>query len=78
MRSSVLRGRLVGCSLIGHDLPYLSHTVTLDPRVRDVFGLPVTRITWSAGHHEQVAHQFWIPRLMCPAATLPLASTPRS
>ena len=55
MRSSILRDRLAGCSLVGHDLPYLSHTVTLDPQVRDVFGLPVARITWSAGKHEQVA-----------------------
>jgi gluconate 2-dehydrogenase alpha chain len=63
MRSSVLRDRLAGCSLIGHDLPYLTHTVTLDPAVRDVFGLPVARVTWSAGRHEQVAQQFWIPKL---------------
>jgi len=63
MRVSVLRDRLAGCSLIGHDLPYPDHTVTLDPSVRDVFGLPVARITWSAGQHEQVAQQFWIPRL---------------
>ena len=26
-------------------------------------GLPVARITWSAGPHEQVAQEFWIPRL---------------
>jgi gluconate 2-dehydrogenase alpha chain len=37
--------------------------VTLDPTVKDVFGLPVARVTWSAGKHEQVAQQFWIPRL---------------
>jgi hypothetical protein len=29
MRSSILRHRLAGCSLVGDDLPYLSHTVTL-------------------------------------------------
>ena len=63
MRASILRDRLAGCSFIGHDLPYLSHTVTLDAKVRDVFGLPVALITWSAGKHEQVAQQFWIPRL---------------
>jgi gluconate 2-dehydrogenase alpha chain len=63
MRASILRDRLAGCSLIGHDLPYLGHTVTLDPAVRDVFGLPVARVTWSAGKHEQVAQQFWIPKL---------------
>jgi len=63
MRSSILRDRLAGCSFIGHDLPYLGHTVTLDPTVKDVFGLPVARVTWSAGKHEQVAQQFWIPKL---------------
>jgi choline dehydrogenase-like flavoprotein len=63
MRASILRDRLAGCSLIGHDLPYLTHTVTLDPKVKDVFGLPVAQVTWSAGKHEQVAQQFWIPKL---------------
>ena len=63
MRASILRDRLAGCSLIGHDLPYLGHTVTLDPAVKDVFGLPVARVTWSSGKHEQVAQQFWIPQL---------------
>jgi choline dehydrogenase-like flavoprotein len=63
MRASILRDRLAGCSLIGNDLPYLEHTVTLDPTVTDVFGLPVARITWSCRKYEQVAQQFWIPRL---------------
>jgi choline dehydrogenase-like flavoprotein len=63
MRSSILRDRLAGCLMIGHDLPYLDRTVTLDPTVKDVFGLPVARLTWSPGRHEEVAQQFWIPRL---------------
>ena len=63
MRSSILRDRLAGCQIIGQDLPYLGHTVTLDPTVTDVFGLPVARVTWSPGQHEQVAQQFWIPQL---------------
>ncbi len=63
MRSSILRDRLAGCSLVGNDLPYLDHTVTLDPTVRDVFGLPVAQVTWSYGTYEQVAQQFWIPLL---------------
>jgi gluconate 2-dehydrogenase alpha chain len=54
MRASILRDRLAGCSLVGDDLPYLGHTVTLDTAVRDVFGLPVARITWSYGKYEQV------------------------
>jgi choline dehydrogenase-like flavoprotein len=63
MRSSILRDRLAGCSLVGDELPYMTHTVTLDPSVRDVFGLPVARITWSYGKYEQVAQQFWIPQV---------------
>jgi choline dehydrogenase-like flavoprotein len=63
MRSSILRDRLAGCSLVGDELPYLDHTVTLDPAVRDVFGLPVARVTWSPGKYEQVAQQFYIPLL---------------
>lgn len=61
MRSSILRDRLAGCSMVGHDMPYLTQTVTLDPRVRDVYGLPVALITWTPGKHEQVAQQFWAP-----------------
>jgi choline dehydrogenase-like flavoprotein len=61
MRSSILRDRLAGCQLIADDLPYLSHTVTLDPSVRDVFGLPVARITWQTEKYEQVAQQFYAP-----------------
>ena len=61
MRASILRDRLAGCQLIGNDLPYLDHTVTLDPTVKDVFGLPVAQITWSAGKSEQVAQEFYIP-----------------
>ena len=61
MRSSILRDRLAGCSFVGNDLPYLDHTVTLDPTVKDVFGVPVAQITWSPGKYEQVAQQFYIP-----------------
>ena len=63
MRSSILRDRLAGCQIIGHDLPYLNHTVTLDPHVKDVFGLPVAQVTWSYGPHELLAQQFWMPQL---------------
>ncbi len=77
MRSSILRDRLAGCQLIGNDLPYLDHTVTLDPTVKDLFGLPVAQITWSTGKSEQVAQQFYVPvmkKMMAAAgATVTLA-----
>jgi len=63
MRASVVRDRLAGCSFVGNDLPYLDRTVTLDPTVKDVFGLPVAQVTWSPGKYEQAAQDFYIPVL---------------
>ena len=61
MRTSLLRDRLAGIQMLGHDLPYLSNNVTLDPKVRDRHGLPVPRITYAPGKHERVAQEFYIP-----------------
>ncbi|HEX3708226.1 MAG TPA: GMC family oxidoreductase [Mycobacteriales bacterium] len=61
MRTSLLRDRLAGIQMLGHDLPYLSNNVTLDPRVRDRHGFPVPRITYAPGKHEHVAQEFYIP-----------------
>ena len=63
MRSSILRDRLMGISHIGHDLPYLTNNVTLDPKVRDMHGIPVPRITWAPGKHETVAQEFYLEHL---------------
>jgi gluconate 2-dehydrogenase alpha chain len=63
MRTSLLRDRLNGISVVGHDLPYRSNNVTLDPKVRDFHGIPVPRITWAPGAHEQVAQEFYLPVL---------------
>ena len=63
MRSSVLRNRLCGISMMGEDLPYRTNAVDLDPRVRDFRGLPVARITYSPGPHEWAAQRFYIPRI---------------
>ena len=63
MRASILRDRLSGIQMMGHDLPYRSNNVTLDPKVRDFHGIPVPRITWAPGQHEQVAQEFYLPHL---------------
>jgi gluconate 2-dehydrogenase alpha chain len=60
MRTSILRDRLAGVNLIGTDLPYLSNNVTLDPKVTDLNGQPVPRITYALGTHEQVAQLFYL------------------
>lgn len=61
MRSSLLRDRLLGLTLMGEDLPYATNRVDLDPTVRDWRGMPVARITYSAGHHELAAQAFYMP-----------------
>jgi gluconate 2-dehydrogenase alpha chain len=61
MRSSLLRDRLLGLTLMGEDLPYASNHVDLDPRVRDWRGLPVARITYAPGRHELAAQAFYMP-----------------
>ena len=61
MRSSLLRDRLAGIDFIGEDLPYATNRVELDPKVKDYRGVPVPRLTYSQGKHEQVAAEFYIP-----------------
>ncbi len=61
MRSSLLRDRLLGLTLMGEDLPYATNRVDLDPTVRDWRGVPVARITYAAGRHELAAQAFYMP-----------------
>src|SRR5262245_58723263 len=63
MRSSPLRNRLIGCQMLGEDLPQLANRVDLDPTLRDVYGLPVARITYSPHRHELLASLYWARRL---------------
>ena len=63
MRSSPLRDRLLAMQMLGEDLPQLANRVDLDPEVRDVYGLPVARITYSWHRHEKLASLYWGLRL---------------
>ena len=76
MRNSVFRAHLAGLSMVGEDLPQEANRVDLDPKVRDVHGLPVPRITYSSHRHEQVAALFYGPQLqaVCGAAPGVVAS----
>jgi choline dehydrogenase-like flavoprotein len=59
MRSSPLRDRLLGVQMLGEDLPQLSNRVDLDPGVRDIWGLPVARVTYGLHRHERLASLHW-------------------
>jgi len=63
MRGSSLRDRLIGCQMLAEDLPQLANRVDLDPEVRDVYGLPAARVTYSPHRHELFASLHWARRL---------------
>jgi gluconate 2-dehydrogenase alpha chain len=61
MRASLLRDRLAGISHVAEDLPYAVNRVDLDPKHKDFRGVPIPRITYSPGKHEQAAILFYVP-----------------
>lgn len=63
MRDSPLRRHLWALCMQGEDLPYPGNRVDLDPRVRDVRGFPVARLTYRPGPHELAASAHFGPRL---------------
>lgn len=75
MRSGLVRNHISAISMVGEDLPQLANRVDLDPDVRDVYGMPVPRITHSAHRFEIEASALIGPELMaiCQAAPGALA-----
>ena len=47
----------------GEDLPQATNRVDLDPGVRDVWGLPAGRVTYTPHRHETACAEHWAPRL---------------
>jgi choline dehydrogenase-like flavoprotein len=76
LRASPLRVHLAGLSMVGEDLPQEANRVDLDPTVRDLHGLPVPRVTYSAHPFELAASRHFGPRLgaICRAAPGAVAS----
>ncbi|HEV3112822.1 MAG TPA: GMC family oxidoreductase [Candidatus Binataceae bacterium] len=59
MRLSPLREHLAALTLQGEDLPQLTNRVQLDPGLKDVFGIPVARITYQNHPYELNASAFY-------------------
>jgi len=76
LRDSIFRAHLAGLSMVGEDMPQEDNRVDLDPQLRDVHGLPVPRVTYSAHRHEELASAFYGPKLaaVCGAAPGAVAS----
>lgn len=63
LRDLALRDHVAGIQLVGEDLPQRSNRVDLDPRVRDVHGFPVPRVTHSPHVFERAASAHFGPKL---------------
>jgi choline dehydrogenase-like flavoprotein len=63
MRASVYREHLAAIQLDGEDMPQLGNRVDLDPDLRDVYGFPVPRITYSSHPFELASSDFLGPKL---------------
>ena len=64
MRESPLRDHLMALTMQCEDAPQLTNRVDLDPEVRDLYGLPVPRITYANHAFELSAREFYAPKLI--------------
>ncbi len=64
MRDSPFRDRIMALTMQAEDAPQLTNYVDLDPEVRDVYGLPVSRITYKNHDWELASRQFYGPKMV--------------
>ena len=70
MRESTMRDHLWGFIMQGEDLPQESNQIDLDPKIRDVRGYPVGRITYHPHRHELAASQHYGHKLLGALTTM--------
>jgi choline dehydrogenase-like flavoprotein len=63
LRDGALGQHLFGLTMQAEDAPQLSNMVDLDPKVRDVFGQPVPRVTYAQHAYEKASRIFYVPFL---------------
>jgi gluconate 2-dehydrogenase alpha chain len=63
MKESALRDRMWGFTMQGEDMPQPTNGVDLDPKIRDVRGFPVARVTYSSHPFELAASDHYAERL---------------
>ncbi len=62
--NSVFRARIGALQMQAEDAPQLANQIDLDSRLRDVFGLPVPRITYANSSFERDARTFYAPKML--------------
>jgi gluconate 2-dehydrogenase alpha chain len=81
MRQSIFRDHLLVAEVMGEDPPVPTNRIDLDPRVRDVYGFPVARITYKPHPNDRKAEKFYLPkveRILWEAGALFVVSVPGS
>jgi choline dehydrogenase-like flavoprotein len=70
MRSVALREHLAAIQLVGEDMPQQANRVDLHPKLRDVYGFSIPRITHSPHQFETTASSYYAQKLIevCQAA----------
>ena len=63
MVASMTRDCMGAFTMQGEDLPQATNRVDLDPSVRDVWGVPAGRVTFTPHRHEVACAEHWAPRL---------------
>ncbi len=63
MTNGRYRRRVAAVSMMGEDVPVAANRVELDPKVRDVYGRPVARITYGRHPHDQAVIDRYQPKL---------------
>jgi gluconate 2-dehydrogenase alpha chain len=63
MLDSPMRDGMAAFTMQGEDLPQATNRVDLDPHVKDVWGRPAGRATYSPHVHEMACATHWAPRL---------------
>jgi len=63
MADSPTRDKMVAFTMQGEDLPQVTNRVDLDAGVRDVWGFPAGRVTYSPHAHDVACAHHWGPRL---------------
>ena len=61
MLDSPMRDRMAVFTMQGEDLPQATNRIDLDPQVKDVFGCPAGRVTYSPHRHEIACAEHWAP-----------------
>src|SRR5437867_4004275 len=61
LRDGALGQHLFGLTMQAEDAPQRTNLVDLDPTYRDVYGLPVPRITYKPHTYEMAARMFYLP-----------------